>query len=114
MSETLTQTPNIHVNKKTKVAAGVTAIALGLGIGVTMKRGVSAENAFKTDIAIPAENKPHIDYAVKPGDTEGAIAARFGHANDLNYENMINAQLPKADQHDRLLQPGEQLNLPPK
>lgn len=114
MSEILTQTPNLHVSKKAKVAAGVTAVALGLGVGVTMKRGANAENAFKTDISVPAETQPHIDYAVKPGDTEGAIGARFGHANDLNYENMINAQLPKSDQHDRLLQPGEQLNLPPK
>jgi LysM repeat protein len=115
MSETLTRSPNIHISKVNKVLAPLTALALVGALGLAIKRGTNSENAFKTDIPVLSESQPHIDYTVRPGDTEGSIAQRFNVSYDsLDYQNMINAQLPKSDQSNRNLQPGEQLNLPPK
>ncbi|MBX4197474.1 LysM peptidoglycan-binding domain-containing protein [Candidatus Saccharibacteria bacterium] len=114
MSELLTQTPNAQTSKKVKAAAALTAVALAGAMGLSAKRGTSAVNSFKTNIPVPTEVQPHIDYPVKAGDTEGSIAAQFGHANDLDYENMINSQLSKDNQSMRNLHPGDQLNLPPK
>jgi LysM repeat protein len=62
---------------------------------------------------IPKIGEPHKFIRVKAGDTESAIAAREGHANDLGYINMLNKQLPEADQKKRVLRPGEVLIVPP-
>ena len=115
MTETITQSPNIHVSKKTKVAAGVTALMLGTSLAVVAKRGSSGEKMFQTDIPVPTANQPHMDHIVTTGDTEGSIASEFNVSgfDTLDYENMINEQLPKADQPTRTLRPGEDLRLPP-
>jgi LysM repeat protein len=110
MSEKQTN-PN-NISRRTKAASAITALLITGGIGLALERGASADNSFKTDIPVPTEVQPHANYLVRSGDTEGSIAAHFEHPNDLNYENMLNAQLPKADQPSRTLQPGEVLKIP--
>ena len=112
MSEKINNSPNYRVSRKAKLGATAAAIAIAAGVGVSLERGASAESAFQTDIPVPTESQPHIDYLVKSGDTESSIAARFGQAGSLDFENMLNEQLPKADQHERNLRPGEVLRLP--
>jgi len=98
-----------------KVASGVAALLIAGGLGASLKRSASAENPFSTDIPVPTETQPHIDYTVKAGDTESSITAKFDVTgyDTTDYENMINKQLPKQEQHDRDVHPGDQLRLPP-
>ncbi len=112
MSEATINNPNIRLSKINKILAPLTAAAVLGGIGLAFERGTSADSVFKSDIAVPTEAQPHINYSVRAGDTESSVAAHFGHANDLNYENMLNTQLPKTDQPDRMLRPGENLRIP--
>jgi LysM repeat protein len=115
MSETLIQTPNIRKSKINMIVAPLTALAIAGTLGLAMKKGTDPEKAFKTDIPVPTEAQPHIDYTVHAGDTESSISDKFNVRFDgVEYQNMINLQIPKADQSGRMLQPGEQLNLPPK
>jgi Tfp pilus assembly protein FimV len=99
-------------SRRQKAAAAVTALLITGGIGLALERGASADNSFKTDIPIPTEVQPHVNYLVRSGDTESSIAAHFERPDDLDYENMLNAQLPKADQPGRILRPGEVLRVP--
>jgi hypothetical protein len=100
------------LTRRKKAAAAVTALLVAGGVGVALERGATAGDSFSTDMTVPTETQPHVNYLVRGGDSESSIAAHFGHANDLNYENMLNSQLPKADQHDRTLRPGEVLRIP--
>lgn len=110
MSEKINN-PN-NISRRRKVAAAITTLLVVGGIGTALERGASADNAFSTDIPVPTEVQPHINYLVRSGDNESSIAAHFGHANDLNFENMLNTQLPKADQAYRTLRAGEVLRVP--
>ncbi len=101
------ETSNITKAAAVAVGAGVLAV-----VGLSLER--TKPDSFKTDIPVPTEKQPHIDYVVKPGDTEESITKKFDLIYDKTaYENMINNQLPKSDQGNRTLQPGENINLPP-
>jgi LysM repeat protein len=98
---------------KLKRIGQTTLVAAGLaGSLVAFKEAADSYDPFATDIPVPTKTEPHADYTVRSGDTESEIAARFGHANDSDYMNMLNNQLPKSDQHLRTLRPGEKLRLP--
>ncbi|HVS78924.1 MAG TPA: hypothetical protein VHD84_01380 [Candidatus Saccharimonadales bacterium] len=115
MPETLIQKPNVRISKKESVAAFLALVAVAGALGITAKRGTSADKAFYTDIPVPAANQPHINYIAKYGDSESSIAARFNtHYDGTDYENMINIQLPKYEQKKRDIHPGDQLRLPSK
>jgi hypothetical protein len=115
MSEALTQSPNLHISLKKKVASAAAALLILGGFGAAVKRGVSPSESFKTDIPVPTLIQPHIDYEVQTGDTESSIASHFNvyGYNTLDYENMINEQLPKSEQPKRDVHPGDNLRLPP-
>lgn len=112
MPESIIKTPN-HQSKKTGnfVRYGAAVLAT-LGLGAGFRYAGEHFDPFVTNLRVPAKTQPHLSYTVKPGDTESSIAANFGHADDLVYENMLNNQLPKSDQPTRSLQPGEQLEIP--
>lgn len=103
---------NPNISRRQKVAATITALLITGGAGLGLERSASADNSFKTDIPVPTEVQPHVNYLVRAGDTESSIAAHFERPNDLDFENMLNLQLPKADQPDRMLRPGEVLRVP--
>ncbi len=106
-----TKNPNVQIGKPNKAAVlgAVVLTAAAVGLGVKMKEG---SNTFETDLNVPTESQPHIEYTVMPGDSESTIAEKFGHGDSMDYMNMINQQLPEADQSTRTLRPGEHLTLP--
>lgn len=112
LREAAEQKDSLRISRKNKLARTAAAILIASGLGVALKKANASADPFHTDIAVPTQSQPHYEYMVKAGDTEGSIAAQYGHTDDMNYENMINVQLPKSDQHLRTLRPGEHLSLP--
>ena len=100
-------------SKVKKVAATLTAVALLGAVGKGVKDNMGNADPFYTDIPVPTEAGSYKTYTINPGDTEESIAAQYGHAGDLNFENMLNSQLPETDQKSRTLRPGESLRIPP-
>ena len=103
--------PNKIKRKATAIAlAGVAAI--GATTYVTRGAFEVKTPSEQPTYPIPDQKQPHDVYIVKPGDTEGGIAAIAGHPNDMEFMNMINNQLPKEYQADRMLHPGDRIILP--
>ena len=106
--------PNVNTHNPNKFVVYGSVVLAILGIAGVGKRLGELNNPFVSHTPVPAESQPHQNYNVRSGDTESSIAARFGHPNDLDFENMLNKQLPKADQPNRTLQVGEVLRVPEK
>lgn len=105
--------PNTDLSKREKVIATLATLAVVGGLAAIYESAARSDNPFKTDIPVPAKSRPHLDYVVKPGDTEWSITGAYAGEHDpLAFENMINQQLPVADQQSRTLRPGEHIRLP--
>lgn len=106
--------PNINHNMREKVIATLATLAVTGGLAaVVYKSAAGSASSFETDIPVPVKSQPYLDYVVKHGDTEWSITgAHAGGHDPLAFENMINNQLPVADQPSRTLRPGEHIRLP--
>src|SRR3954462_2934709 len=112
MHETAIENKNIQTRSPNKfVVYGATLLTVA-GVVLATKELSNSTDPFATNTPVPAESQPHTDYLVKAGDTEGTIAKFFGHENNLDFENMLNKQIPPKDQPNRLIRPGENLRIP--